>query len=178
MASFLNAQVLPSVGGDTMFANMYMAYETLSPKFQELIAPLEAIHDISVGNQQPFRGGDRDYIAKSAAMNPPVPHPIVRVHPETGRKSLYIGEKTRGIAGMTDEESRPLLDLLIRHATRYEFIYRHRWTIHDLVMWDNRCAIHYPVPDYDELRQMQRCSILEPVARTSPAVDAKTVAHV
>ena len=158
-ATFLNAQQLPDVGGDTMFANQYMAYETLSPRLQALIEPLEALHDVAAGTA--FAQVSPETQAEFKRRNPPIAHPLVRVHPETGRKSLFVG-RTRSIVGMTDEESKPLLDFLNRHATRYEFIYRHRWSLNDLLMWDNRCALHYAIRDYDmkQVRLMQRCSLL------------------
>ena len=77
-------------------------------------------------------------------------HPVVRAHPETGRRALYLGDRIRTFEGMTEEETRPLADFLNeKHATRYEFTYRHRWDVHDLVMWDNRCTLHRAVADYE-----------------------------
>ena len=161
-AAFLLAKQLPDVGGDTQFCNMYTAYDTLSPAMQALIAPLEAVHDVdmraSVGLEKPEAAAER------RRLNPPIVHPVVRVHPETGRKTLYVGERIRHFVGMTEEETRPLLDFLNRHATRYEFVYRHRWSPHDLLMWDNRCLMHYAIRDFDlsQLRRMERCSLLAP----------------
>ena len=74
----------------------------------------------------------------------------MRVHPETGRKALYIGEKVTGFVGMTEEESRPLIDYLVRHATRPQFVYRHQWRPNDIVLWDNRCTMHIALGDYEE----------------------------
>jgi taurine dioxygenase len=158
-ATFLLAKALPAVGGDTMFANMYMAYETLSPALREILDGLQAVQDRSLWPD----GLDKNDPAVRAmyAENPPVAHPIVQVHPETGRKSLYVDEcKVRNIVGMTEEETKPLIDFLVRHATRYELVYRHRWAINDLVMWDNRCSMHLAVADYDprQTRCMMRCN--------------------
>jgi taurine dioxygenase len=162
-AGFLIAKELPDVGGNTMFANMYLAYEHLSPTLQRMIDPLEGIHDITTGAT--YLKGDPPAIqAEKRRLNPPVAHPVVRVHPEAGRKALFLGENVRQFAGMTEEESRPLIAYLNSHATRHEFVYRHSWRANDLVMWDNRCALHYAVLDYDpgQLRRLLRCSLLGP----------------
>lgn len=150
----------PAVGGDTMFANLYLAYETLSPKFRAMIDDLEAIHDVSL-----IKGLERRDPAKVAELkrlNPPIAHPVVRVHPETGRRSLLAGQRVRGFVGLTEDESAPLLDYLNDHAASPEFTYRHRWTTGDLVMWDNRCTQHVALPDFDQtqIRHMLRCSLL------------------
>jgi taurine dioxygenase len=159
--SLLRAGVIPPVGGDTMFANMYLAFETLSPTLQALIEPLHAIHDMTAARQ--LRGRDPADLAEVRRRNPPVVHPMVLVHPETGRKALYVSEMTTiGIAGMTEDESRPLLDYLYRHSVRPEFTCRHRWRNGDLVAWDNRCAMHLALDDYDLRvpRHMYRTTLL------------------
>jgi taurine dioxygenase len=159
--SLLRAGVIPPVGGDTMFANMYLAYDTLSPAMQAMIDPLHAVHDMTVARQ--LRGRDPADLADVRRRNPPVVHPVVRVHPETGRKALYVSEMTTtGIAGMTEEESRPILDYLYRHSVRPEFTYRHRWRTGDLLAWDNRCAMHLALDDYDLRvpRHMYRTTLL------------------
>jgi taurine dioxygenase len=99
-------------------------------------------------------------------INPPVVHPLVRINPDSGRKALYVGDRIRHFVGMSEEESRPLVDFLNAHATRYEFTYRHRWTAGDLVIWDNRGAMHQALKDYDlnQDRHMFRCSLLAPKA--------------
>jgi taurine dioxygenase len=138
-----------------------MAYETLSPTFKEMIEPLLAVHEYTVGGSARDLPGQR---AKVARLNPPVIHHLVRTHPETGRKALFIGQRVCCIDGMTREESKPLLAFLNQHATRYEFIYRHRWTVDDLLVWDNRCSMHFAVQDYDQSqnRRMLRCSLKGP----------------
>ena len=160
--TFLNGKELPEVGGDTMFANMYMAYETLSPAFQRMIDPLEAVHDVAFGST--YLMSSPEQRAQMRQRNPPFVHPIVRVHPETGRKALFTGARVSNFVGMAQEEAKPILEFLMRHATRYEFIYRHRWAVDDLLVWDNRCAMHYAVADYDpsQLRRMLRCSLVGP----------------
>jgi taurine dioxygenase len=158
--TFLLAQELPDVGGNTMFANMYVAYETLSPAFQRAIDPLQAVQDIALWPT--YRGKNTPAVQAILEANPPTARPLVQLHPETGRKALYIGQdRVRNFAGMTEEETTPIMDFLNRHATRYEFIYRHCWSVNDLVMWDNRCSLHYPVPDYDhtQVRRMLRCNV-------------------
>jgi len=158
-AAALLCKEKPMVGGDTLFANLALAYETLSPKMQAIIAGLEAVHDVSL-----IRGlGQRDpaLIADLRRRNPPVVHPMVRSHPETGRKSLLAGERVSHILGLTEEESQALLGFLNAHATSPEFVYRHRWRVGDIVLWDNRGTCHVALPDFDqrEPRHMLRCSM-------------------
>ncbi|WP_149537762.1 TauD/TfdA dioxygenase family protein [Siccirubricoccus phaeus] len=149
----------PAVGGDTMWANLTMAYETLSPTMQRFLEGLEAVHDVSL-----VKGiGARDpaIIQGLTSRNPPVVHPMVRVHPDTGRKSLLAGERVSHILGLTEDESTALLNLLNAHATSPEFVYRHRWQVGDIVLWDNRCTCHVALPDFDQTqpRLMLRCSL-------------------
>jgi taurine dioxygenase len=162
-ATFLCAKILPDVGGDTLFANMYMAYDNLSPAFVRLIEGLEGV--FSITGSQTFKKATPEHQAEWERLNPPMVHPIVSVHPENGRKSVYIDHLLlKKFVGMTEEESKPIADFLLAHSTRYEFTYRHRWSVNDLVIWDNRCTLHYAVPDYDhtQLRQMFRCMLLPP----------------
>ena len=149
----------PPVGGDTMFANLYLAYETLSAPVRAFIEQLEAVHDASLikGIEQ----RDPEQVADLKRRNPPIAHQVVRTHEETGRKSLLLGQRVRGFVGLTDEESAALLDFLNTHASSPEFIYRHRWNVGDVVMWDNRCTQHLALPDFDQTkpRMMLRCSL-------------------
>lgn len=158
--SVLLCKEKPDVGGDTMFANMYMAYETLSPIMQKFVDGLEAVHDITL--IKGFNRRDPAQVADLKAKNPPIVHPLVRVHPDTGRKSLFVSERVRNFVGMTEEESQPILDFLNMHATSPEFVYRHRWNLNDVVMWDNRCTLHIALKDFDQSqpRHMMRCSML------------------
>ncbi len=162
--TFLHALDLPDVGGDTMFANMYAAFETLSPALQRIAETLEGVHDLRLSNS--VERLSEEQRAQRIRDNPPVVHPLVQTHPESGRKSLFVGCRLRQFDGMTQAESRPLIDFLNAHATRYEFVYRHRWEPGDLVMWDNRCTLHFPIGDYDhrQLRRMQRCTQAAPVS--------------
>ena len=159
-ASLLLCKEKPPVGGDTIFTNMYRAYETLSPTFQAFLEKLEAIHDVSL-----IKGLDKRDPEKVAAMkklNPPVLHKVVQTHPETGKKSLFVGQRIRSILGMTEAESAPILAYLNQHAISLEFTYRHNWRLGDLLMWDNRCTMHIAVPNYDrsKIRYMLRTALL------------------
>ncbi len=164
MASFLHALQIPSYGGDTIFTSTLRAYEELSDVMKELLAGLSAVHDYTLVYEQYFaRFPDRPPLsAEQKAKVPPVRHPVVRTHPETGRKALYVNPGfTREIVGMTEAESRAILDLLFRHAVQPHMMYRHTWTKGDLVMWDNRSTWHLAVADYDmnEPRHMHRTSV-------------------
>lgn len=161
LGSILRSEVIPPVGGDTMFCNMYRALETLSPTLQRVLEGLHGVHDVFVARHN--RGRDPAEMADERRKRPPIAHPMVRVHPETGRKSLYVGEMTTAsIHGMTVDESAPLLQYLFAHATRPELTFRHRWRPHDVLMWDNRCVNHLALDDYDlEVpRVMYRTTIL------------------
>ena len=161
MGSLLRSFAVPEVGGDTLFANMYMAYDTLSDGMKKLIADLHGIH-MSGTRKLANDNTGIDRMQEQKKLNPPVAQPVVRVHPETGRKALYIGEKVKRFDGMTDEESRPLIDYLVRHATKPEFVYRHMWRKNDILVWDNRCTMHQALGDFDEtqLRHMERTTVL------------------
>jgi taurine dioxygenase len=148
----------PSVGGDTMFANMYMAYETLSPKMKVFIDGLEGIHDASLIEGLDARGPE--VASEFRRLNPPVIHPAVRLHPESGKKALYVNERVRQFVGLSEKESQPLIKFLCEHSVSPRFVYRHYWSVGDLVMWDNRCLVHLAVGDYDptQIRHMIRTS--------------------
>jgi taurine dioxygenase len=150
--SILAAQVLPEAGGDTMFASQYLAYETLSEGMKRLLRELRAWH-----------GGAKLAAALGIADSvPPQSHPIVRTHPETGRKGLYVNRLyTYCIEGLTEAESRGLLDFLFEQNCRPEFTYRHQWAPGDVIMWDNRCALHYAVHDYGEAPRVMHRTIIE-----------------
>ena len=161
LGSLLKSYAVPEVGGDTLFANMYLAYESLSAGMKKLIADLHGIH-LSGTRKLANDNTGIDRMQEQKKLNPPVAQPVVRVHPETGRKALYIGEKVKRFDGMTDEESRPLIDYLVRHATKPEFVYRHQWCKNDILVWDNRCTMHQALGDFDEtqLRHMERTTVL------------------
>jgi taurine dioxygenase len=152
LGSLLLCREIPEIGGDTMWANMYLAYDTLSEVMKNFLGGLKAVHDYSHAYDTYFAHlKERPPLTpEQRAKTPPVEHPMVRTHPVTGRKALYVnpGFTTR-ILGMAHEESQPILDFLSRHSTRPEFIYRHRWQVRDLIFWDNRCTMHYALSDYD-----------------------------
>jgi taurine dioxygenase len=155
--SLLHALEVPEGRGDTMFCNMYSAYEQLSPGMRELLDDLQALHS---GEATARRNAEAATDALTIPdVPPPVAQPVVRTHPETGRKALYVNPFfTLRFTDMSDEESAPILEYLCEHATRPENIYRHRWRKGDVLMWDNRCAMHYAVKDYDDTtpRHMHR----------------------
>ncbi len=164
LGSLLLCREMPEIGGDTMWANMYLAYDTLSPVMRAFLGGLRAVHDYSHAYDTYFAQlKERPPLtAEQRAKTPPVEHPVIRTHPVTGRKALYINPGfTTDIVGMTPDESRPILELLFRHATRPEFVYRHRWRVNDLVFWDNRCTMHYALADYDfsVRRHMHRTTV-------------------
>ena len=159
LASLLHGIEIPPLGGDTQFASQYRAWDALSPAMQSLLDGLEAVHDFAVRAPLSYKpdvveGGDFD--GRNRAL-----HPVVITHPETGRKALFVNPGfTAGLEGFDAEESAALLGFLYRHATRDEFIYRHRWRPGDLVVWDNRCVMHRAVTDYTADRYMQRTTVV------------------
>ena len=157
MGSMLLARELPPYGGDTLFANQYLAFESLSPTLQSILAGLRAVNssakaDVSKTREDRIKGGDgRD----DARQEYNAEHPVVRTHPETGRRSLYVNvAHTVRIVGMTEEESAPLLQYLHQHQVRPEFTCRFAWEPGSLAFWDNRCALHNPVNDYHGFRRL------------------------
>ncbi|MEQ8229357.1 MAG: TauD/TfdA family dioxygenase [Rhodospirillales bacterium] len=156
--SLLHARIVPEGRGDTLFCNMYRAFETLSPAMQQTLRGLDALHSPDAIRQRNLAEPDTDSPQIPAGLKS-FRHPAVRTHPETGRDALYVNTFfTVQFADMTVEESRPILDFLMDHATRPENVYRHRWQAGDFVMWDNRATMHYAVRDYDETmpRRMHR----------------------
>ena len=150
MGSMLLAREIPPVGGDTLFANMYLAYESLSPGMRELLEGLRAVNSSAKADVTRTRE-DRMRSAPAARAERALvaEHPVIRTHPETGRKALYVNiAHTERFSGMTVEESAPLLDFLFRHQVRPEFTCRFRWSVGALAFWDNRAAQHNPVNDY------------------------------
>ena len=148
-ASILHALAVPDGLGDTMFCNMYRALDTLSPGMQRLLEGMEAMHSAEVTLRRAREKGTDARPIDS--VPPPRAHPVLRTHPGTGRRALFVNPHfTVSFAGMTEEESAPMLDYLAEHATRHENIYRHRWAVGDVLIWDNRCTMHYAVRDYDD----------------------------
>lgn len=147
LGSIFHARILPEVGGDTMFASMHAAYDSLSDTMKSLIEPLWAVHDyMQVEN---MKKRDPELVAQLRQANPPVAQPLVRVHGETGRKALYLSEQmTKRIVGMTEKESAPLLRFLFEHSVDPLHTYRHRWQPNDILMWDNRSTMHLALADF------------------------------
>lgn len=162
MGSILVARELPPYGGDTLFANMYMAYETLSEGMKELLAPLKGV---SVSNRPRVLETRQERMADSAKVKPETVltavHPAIRTHPETGRKALYVnGAHTLRFDGMSEAESSPLLDYLFEHQVRPEFTCRFRWEPGSIAFWDNRATQHNPINDYHGFKRvMHRITI-------------------
>lgn len=160
MGAILHALEVPPFGGDTLWANMCLAYEALSDGMKRLLAPLRAIHTgRPYGTKAALKVPNPSRSIRIARNDPAAdldtPHPIVRVQPETGRRALYVNPiYTSHIEGLTAAESRPLLSFLYRHATRPEFTCRHRWRAGDVAVWDNRVTLHYALNDYDGHRRL------------------------
>jgi taurine dioxygenase len=159
-ATLLYAVELPPVGGDTLWASQYLAYEALSAGMQALLAPLRSVH---TGAPHGTMGPGPDVaVSRSIRMvrNDPsadreVLHPVVRVHPVTGRRALFVNPVyTQHFEGMTAAESKPLLEFLHQHSIRAEFTCRLRWRKGTLAIWDNRCLMHLAINDYDGHRRL------------------------
>ena len=163
MATMLSAVDIPPLGGDTLFANMYLAYENLSPGMQALLAPLRGVNRSSKRKGGGRSAGNqfRSVTFKNRDQEMEGIHPLVRTHPVTGRKALYLNRlHTSHIEGWTASESEGLLSFLYRHMTRPEFTCRYRWSVGTATIWDNRAAQHYALNDYHgSRREMLRLSI-------------------
>ena len=166
-ASVLVADELPPAGGDTLWADLRGAYEGLSPVVRSALDQLEAVHRITplaywgVPHDTALSREDALELLENAKKVPPVVHPVVRVHPSTGRPSLFVNPGfTSHIVGLSALESDALLDLLATHTTQPEFVVRHQWQPGDVVLWDNRATMHYACDDYgDAPRRMRRVTI-------------------
>jgi alpha-ketoglutarate-dependent 2,4-dichlorophenoxyacetate dioxygenase len=167
MYSLLLAVQLPSWGGETEFADMRAAYDALDPRMKTELEGLEAEH---YAMHSRTLLGDEDYPDSARSVFAPVVWPIVRRHPGSGRKLLFIGAHTRRVLGMTVAEGRVLLMDLLEHATQRQFVYRHVWKPGDLVIWDNRATLHRGRRwDMNEPRELRRTttSALEPAGATA-----------
>ena len=160
MATMLYALEIPPYGGDTLFANQYLAFETLSEGLRKALDPLIGVNTSTKAQISKTREDRlREVGAQLKAMV--AKHPVVRTHPETGRRALYVNSgHTTHFEGWTEEESQPLLDYLFQHQVRPEFTCRFRWQRGSLALWDNRCTLHNPVNDYQGFRRrMHRISL-------------------
>lgn len=160
LASLLYAQTIPPIGGHTEFTDERAAYDALPEAMKRRLDGLVAEH--SIFNSR-AKLGFTDFSAEEMQGMPPVPQVLVRTVPESGRKSLYLASHAGRILGMADQEGRALIEELVAHATQRQFIYTHRWRVHDLVIWDNRCTMHRGT-DFDDLRwkrDMQRATVCD-----------------
>jgi len=156
MASMLIAREVPEAGGDTEFASMYMAYDTLSDGMKRMLDPLTAVNSSALADVSRTREDRlKDSARRDAATQYVAEHPVVRVHPETGRRALYVNvAHTERFSGMTREESLPILRYLFQHQVRSEFTCRFRWRPGSIAFWDNRCAQHNAINDYPGRRRL------------------------
>lgn len=160
LATLLYGEAIPPEGGDTLFCDGYAAFEALDARMNRRIDGMKAVHSFS--RYQRNRFPERPLTDAQRAKTPDVAHPVVRVHPETGRKALFIGDDVIShVEGMDRMEGKALMDELLRHATEDRFVYRHRWRCGDLVVYDNRCTLHRAT-EYDQekhVRTLLRTSI-------------------
>jgi taurine dioxygenase len=159
-ATIIYGEVVPKVGGETHFCDMYGAYERLDPAWKARIANLRAMHNLDFSRTR--RHGEDPMTEAQRLETPPVDHPVVRTHPETGRKCLYLGDHAESIVGMPYAEGRALIEELNARAVHPDLTYEHRWTPKELIVWDNRCVMHRATP-YDPLTQgrvVRRCTVL------------------
>lgn len=159
-ATLLYGDIIPPVGGDTLFANQYAAWDALSPAMQALLKDKRGVHSARRGYAKSGRYGEGDK-GRSMAIRyddsalATQTQPIARVHPETGRTALFVSPGyTIGIDGMPDNEAQPLLLELFRHQAKPEFVYRHVWQQGTLLLWDNRCLVHAATGGYDGHRRL------------------------
>ena len=166
--TMLYARQVPERGGDTLFSNMYDAYDGLSEGMQRLVGRIKGWN---TGDREKLRSRASAEVRANRVMSlmtekkpgevqTESAHPLVRTHKDTGRKALYIGGHTMAIDGWTDAESRPLIDFLREHSARPEYTCRFNWDVNSLAIWDNRCVQHYAVNDYPgQRRRMHRITI-------------------
>jgi len=166
LGSILRAVQLPPVGGDTCFASMYAAYEALSPPVRALVDGLRAVHDVTKPMRKAIAAGHTKLgLAEMQEKWPPVEHPVVVTHPETGRRALFVNRNsTTQLVGVSERENDALLPFLLDHVRSPEFQCRFHWEPDSIAFWDNRCVQHYAVADYDQRRVMHRVTIDGPPA--------------
>ena len=160
--TLLQGQIIPEIGGDTLWASATAAFSSLSKELQELLAPLTAVHDFAHGFSESLaEPGGAERLAPALAENPPVEHPLVRTHPETGAKSIYVNRLfTTRIKELTVLESQHLLEFLYRHVVADEHTVRLSWQPGTVAIWDNRSTQHKPVNDFfPQHRKMHRVTL-------------------
>jgi len=159
-ATIIYAEVVAGEGGETHFCDMYGAYERLSPEWKSQIAHLRAVHNLDFSRTR--RHGEEPMTEAQRSEVPPVDHPIVRTHPDTGRKCLFLGDHAEYIVGMDYNSGRRFIEELNALAIHADLTYAHRWTPGELIVWDNRCLMHRAT-DYDpavQRRVVRRCTVL------------------
>jgi taurine dioxygenase len=159
-ATMLYAERIPASGGGTGFADMYSAYAALPADEQRRLEGLRAVHNLDFSRNR--RHGDEPMSDAQRQAVPPVVQPLVRVHPETGRKALYLGDHAESIVGMSYDEGRAFIDRLNERIVALACVYVHKWRPRDLMVWDNRCLLH-KAESYDtaaEPRVIRRCTVL------------------
>jgi taurine dioxygenase len=176
LGAVLHAKLLPPDGGDTIWSNMQAAFEGLSRPFAEFLTRLDAVHDFARGfpaRGTVAKGAGAEKHAKAVEEHPPVVHPVVRTHPETGADGLFVNFGfTEKIVGLRRKESDAILHMLFEHVTKPEYLVRWKWKPNAVAFWDNRVTQHYAVNDYlPQRRVMHRATILgdRPVHRSRPA---------
>jgi taurine dioxygenase len=146
LGTMLQLHVLPDIGGDTLFANMYAAYDALSEPFKKALSELTALHE----SEHVYRGRYSDRgVDDNDKTYPQAVHPIIRTHPETGQKAIYVNRTfTTRINELSETESKAILNHLFSHCEHIDFQIRYRWAVNDVTFWDNRCAMHRAIWDY------------------------------
>jgi taurine dioxygenase len=159
-ATMLYAEQIPTAGGETSFADMYSAYDALSVAERDELAKLRALHSLDFSRNR--RHGDDPLTEVQRAAVPPVDHPIVRTHPGTGRKCVFLGDHAESIEGMDYDEARRFIDTLNERLVSLARIYTHRWRPREFIVWDNRCLLH-KAGSYDTVREprvIRRCTVI------------------
>ena len=168
-ATIIYGEIVAGIGGETHFCDMYGAYDRLDDAWKRRIAGMRAVHNLDFSRTR--RHGSDLMTEAQRREAPPVDHPIVRIHPETGRTCIYLGDHAESIVGMGYDEGRALIEELNALAVHPDLSYEHRWQPHELIVWDNRCLMHRAT-SYDphtQKRVVRRCTVLgeEPVAPAS-----------
>ena len=159
-ATIIYGELMPQSGGETLFCDMYGAYERLSPSWKTRIAGLRAVHNLDFSRNR--RHGEDPLTGAQRLAKPPVDHPMVRTHPETRRKCLFLGDHAEYVLGLPYDEGRGLIEELNALAVHSDLTYEHRWKARELLLWDNRCVMHRATA-YDarnEGRVIRRCTVL------------------
>lgn len=159
-ATIIYGEKVPAVGGQTHFADMYGAYERLDDAWKGRLEGLRAVHNLDFSRNR--RHAEDPMTEEQKKAKPPVDHPIVRTHPETGRKCIYLGDHAESIVGIPYEEGRALIDELNQMIIHPDLCYEHQWTAGQLILWDNRCTLHRATAfDLErEARVVRRCTVL------------------